>query len=308
MKYTSFSCVLHFSCGWTMCTLILTNCWLCEEVAWSVQTIRVWLTQNCTLSHTEKTNFCLEVYRRLPEYIFFEKLAETQLEVCFGRMGGSFLLAVHSNKETEITKNDSKIMTFCKFGFFCLLKCEFKFVEKCTTSVVEVHFLGVFLASKFVFQKICWSLGATLFVTEVSFLFTDEFTLLDGFGQYTCVFRRILKLWFQGRSICTYVSSIFMEKIVWKFTSTSFGSSLGSQCLLLQSSGAYARPPRPSALVAARELVTWASGPPPLAASTTPTQVVHGKQRFSPCFSLQQCNKILACFLYELHFSLMSTQ
>jgi hypothetical protein len=136
-----------------MCTLILTNCWLCEEVAWSVQTIRVWLTQKCTLSHTKKKNFCLEVYRRLPEYIFFEKLAETQLEVCFGRMGGSFLLAVHSNKETEITKNDSKIMTFCKFGFFCLLKCEFKFVEKCTTSVVEVHFLGVFLASKFVFQK-----------------------------------------------------------------------------------------------------------------------------------------------------------
>lgn len=60
-----------------------------KKFAWLVQTIRVWLIQKCTLSHTEK-NFCLEVYRYLPEYIFFEELAETQLEVCFGRMGGSF--------------------------------------------------------------------------------------------------------------------------------------------------------------------------------------------------------------------------
>jgi hypothetical protein len=54
------------------------------------------------------------------------------------------------------------------------------------------------------------------------------------------------------------------------------------KCPLLESSGACARPPRPSALVVAKELVTWASGPPPLAASATPTQVVQEEQRFSP--------------------------
>jgi hypothetical protein len=59
-----------------------------------------------------------------------------------------------------------------------------QFVEKCTSPVVEVHFLGVYLFGKLTrVSKKSVDLGVcTLLVTDIPFPFTCEFILLDEFG------------------------------------------------------------------------------------------------------------------------------